>query len=153
MLRLRGMLAAPAEPAGGLPLPEGPLDVEFRDLHFSYEAGTFALRDVDLFVSAGHTCALVGRTGSGKSTLASLLSRVRGCFGFGRIESMSARELSAGTIASPLLVVSDGSAPSDAVVEGSSRRRPGPRTSAMLVRRGPRSRRNPPPRARPASAR
>lgn len=75
VLRLRGMLASRAEPTGGLPLPTGPLDVEFRDLHFSYDAGTFALRDVDLLVPAGHTCALVGRTGSGKSTLASLLSR------------------------------------------------------------------------------
>ena len=75
VLRLRGMLASPAEPTGGLPLPDGPLDVEFRDLDFSYGTGTFALRDVDLTVPAGHTCALVGRTGSGKSTLASLLSR------------------------------------------------------------------------------
>jgi ABC-type multidrug transport system fused ATPase/permease subunit len=75
VLRLRGMLASPAEPTGGLPLPDGPLDVEFRDLQFSYGTGTFALRGVDLLVPAGHTCALVGRTGSGKSTLASLLSR------------------------------------------------------------------------------
>lgn len=75
VLRLRQMLAAPAEPAGGLPLPEGPLDVEFRHLDFTYGTGTFGLRDVDLLIPAGHTCALVGRTGSGKSTLASLLSR------------------------------------------------------------------------------
>ena len=75
VLRLRSMLASPAEPTGGLPLPDGPLDVEFRHLAFSYGTGTFALRDVDLTVAAGHTCALVGRTGSGKSTLASLLSR------------------------------------------------------------------------------
>jgi ATP-binding cassette subfamily B protein len=75
VLRLRGMLASPAEPTGGLPVPDGPLDVEFRHLDFSYGTGTFALRDVDLLLSAGHTCALVGRTGSGKSTLASLLSR------------------------------------------------------------------------------
>ena len=75
VLRLRGMLASAAEPIGGLPLPEGPLDVEFRHLDFSYGTGSFALRDVDLLVPAGHTCALVGRTGSGKSTLASLLSR------------------------------------------------------------------------------
>jgi ATP-binding cassette subfamily B protein len=75
VLRLRGMLASPAEPTGGLPVPDGPLDVEFRHLEFSYGTGTFALRDVDLLLSAGHTCALVGRTGSGKSTLASLLSR------------------------------------------------------------------------------
>ncbi|MDC5697024.1 ABC transporter ATP-binding protein/permease [Intrasporangium calvum] len=75
VLRLRAMLAAPAEPIGGRPLPDGPLDVEFRGLEFSYDTGTFALRDVNLLVPAGHTCALVGRTGSGKSTLASLLSR------------------------------------------------------------------------------
>ena len=75
VLRLRSMLDSPAEPTGGLPLPDGPLDVEFRHLAFSYGTGTFALRDVDLTVPAGHTCALVGRTGSGKSTLASLLSR------------------------------------------------------------------------------
>ncbi len=75
VLRLRGMIAVPAEPVGGAALPHGPLDVELRGLEFSYDTGSFALRDVDLTVPAGHTCALVGRTGSGKSTLASLLSR------------------------------------------------------------------------------
>ena len=75
VLRLRGMMAAPAEPEGGLPVRPGQLDLEFRDLHFAYEHGSFALQDVSLRVPAGHTCALVGRTGSGKSTLASLLSR------------------------------------------------------------------------------
>ena len=75
VLRLRGMMAVEAEPVGGAPVPPGPLDVELRGLTFSYGTGTFALRDVDLAVPAGHTCALVGRTGSGKSTLASLLSR------------------------------------------------------------------------------
>ncbi|MBL0748314.1 ABC transporter ATP-binding protein [Nocardioides sp. G10] len=75
VLRLRSMMSVPAEPVGGLPVPDGPLDVELRGLAFSYGTGTFALRDVDLTVPAGHTCALVGRTGSGKSTLASLLSR------------------------------------------------------------------------------
>ncbi|PKH39552.1 ABC-type multidrug transport system, ATPase and permease component [Nocardioides alpinus] len=75
VLRLRSMLASPAEPTGGRPVPEGPLDVEFRHLDFTYGTGNFALRDVDLLLTAGHTCALVGRTGSGKSTLASLLSR------------------------------------------------------------------------------
>ena len=75
VLRLRSMLASPAEPMGGRPVPEGPLDVEFRHLDFTYGTGTFGLRDVDLLLTAGHTCALVGRTGSGKSTLASMLSR------------------------------------------------------------------------------
>ncbi|MEZ5094325.1 ATP-binding cassette domain-containing protein [Nocardioides sp.] len=75
VLRLRAMLASTPEPEGGRPLPDGPLDLDFRDLHFAYPTGTFALRGVSLAVPAGHTCALVGRTGSGKSTLASLLSR------------------------------------------------------------------------------
>ncbi len=75
VMRLRQLLEAPPEPVGGLPVPEGRLDIEFRDLTFAYAHGTFALNGVDLTVLAGHTCALVGRTGSGKSTLASLLSR------------------------------------------------------------------------------
>ncbi|GAA2144083.1 ATP-binding cassette domain-containing protein [Nocardioides koreensis] len=75
VLRLRGMLGAEREPLGGDDLPDGSLDVHFRDLHFAYAEGQFALQHVDLRVPAGHTCALVGRTGSGKSTLASLVSR------------------------------------------------------------------------------
>ena len=75
VIRLRGMLASEREPAGGGDLPDGSLDVHFRDLHFAYAEGRFALQHVELRVAAGHTCALVGRTGSGKSTLASLLSR------------------------------------------------------------------------------
>ncbi|WP_148614129.1 ATP-binding cassette domain-containing protein [Nocardioides rubriscoriae] len=75
VIRLRQVLEAETEPVGGLPVPDRPLDVELRDLHFAYDEGTFALRDVDLHVPAGHTIALVGRTGSGKSTLASLVSR------------------------------------------------------------------------------
>ncbi|MGZ4635048.1 ATP-binding cassette domain-containing protein [Oryzihumus sp.] len=75
VLRLRGLLGAESEPLGGDDLPACPLDIEFRDLHFSYAEGRFALQQVNVDVAAGTTCALVGRTGSGKSTLASLLSR------------------------------------------------------------------------------
>ncbi|MFI2103845.1 ATP-binding cassette domain-containing protein [Isoptericola sp. NPDC019693] len=73
--RIRQMLSVEPEPTGGRDLPEGPVGIELRDLHFSYAEGTFALQGVDLHVPAGQTVALVGRTGSGKSTLASLLSR------------------------------------------------------------------------------
>ncbi|WP_374928919.1 ATP-binding cassette domain-containing protein [Kytococcus sedentarius] len=75
VIRLRQMLALEPEPSGGEPLPEGPLGLEFRELDFAYEEGSFALRGVDLEVPAGQTLALVGRTGSGKTTLASMVSR------------------------------------------------------------------------------
>ncbi|HIZ34515.1 MAG TPA: ABC transporter ATP-binding protein/permease [Candidatus Ruania gallistercoris] len=75
LIRLRQLLSSPPEPEGGAHLAEGGVDVELRNLHFTYDEGTFALQDVNLYVPAGHTIALVGRTGSGKSTLASLLSR------------------------------------------------------------------------------
>ena len=50
--------------------------VEFRGVSFTYDAKKLpAVRDVDLVIPAGSTCALVGQTGSGKSTLVSLLLR------------------------------------------------------------------------------
>lgn len=75
VIRIRQMLAVEAEVVGGEPVPDGALDLTLRGLDFSYDEGTFGLRDISLRVEAGHTIALVGRTGSGKSTLASLLSR------------------------------------------------------------------------------
>ncbi|MGL5816587.1 MAG: ATP-binding cassette domain-containing protein [Phycicoccus sp.] len=73
--RLRQLLATEPEPVGGRALPDGALDLEFRELRFAYAEGNFALQGVSLPVPAGHTCALVGRTGSGKSTIAALISR------------------------------------------------------------------------------
>nr|WP_281385920.1 ABC transporter ATP-binding protein [Nocardioides luti] len=75
LVRLRGLLDTEPEPVGGAALPDGALGLEMRGLRFVYEEGSFALRDIDLLVPAGTTCALVGRSGSGKSTLASLVSR------------------------------------------------------------------------------
>ncbi|MBV8864939.1 MAG: ABC transporter ATP-binding protein [Acidobacteriaceae bacterium] len=51
--------------------------VEFRNLSFRY-AGTdhWALKNINLRVSAGSTVALIGMSGSGKSTLMNLLQRL-----------------------------------------------------------------------------
>ncbi len=63
-------------------LPSGPLSFELKSVEFQYparstdpEALAFALRSVNLTVTAGETLAIVGSTGSGKSTLAKLLVR------------------------------------------------------------------------------
>ncbi len=48
------------------------LNVEFKDVHFSYKDAE-VLHGVDLVLKQGTTTALVGESGSGKSTLAKLL--------------------------------------------------------------------------------
>ncbi|BBY66742.1 ATP-binding cassette domain-containing protein [Mycolicibacterium helvum] len=75
VIRLRQFLAAESEPVGGRPVPDGPIDIVFDNLHFSYAEGAFALGGIALRIPAGTTCGIVGRTGSGKSTLAALVSR------------------------------------------------------------------------------
>jgi ATP-binding cassette, subfamily B, bacterial len=75
VIRIRQLMDSESEPAGGQTISAEPIGIEFADLDFSYAAGTFALRGIDLRVRPGSTCALIGRTGSGKSTLASLVSR------------------------------------------------------------------------------
>ena len=63
------------EGGDGPPLPDGALEVKFRDVSFAY-AGVRVLRDVTLDVPAGTVVGLLGRTGSGKSTLVRLLTRL-----------------------------------------------------------------------------
>ena len=53
-------------------------ELRFEHVSFSYRTGeeeVWALRDIDLHVSAGQTLALVGETGAGKSTMAKLVAR------------------------------------------------------------------------------
>ena len=50
-------------------------EVEFRDVTFSYNADTPALREVAFRVKPGEKIALVGPSGSGKTTLISLIPR------------------------------------------------------------------------------
>ena len=66
----RALAAERGEADGGGPAEDrdgGPPEDE--------SAGEWALREIDLFVPAGQTVALVGETGAGKSTLAKLVAR------------------------------------------------------------------------------
>ena len=65
---------------GARALPEGPLELEFSGVSFSYgdsegDSGP-VLNDLSFTVQAGHTVGLLGRTGSGKTSLTRLVSRL-----------------------------------------------------------------------------
>ncbi|WP_199117810.1 ABC transporter ATP-binding protein [Pedobacter sp. ASV28] len=51
------------------------LELEFKNVSFSYDNKTNALEDVSFVLKPGTTTALVGRSGSGKSTVAKLIPR------------------------------------------------------------------------------
>jgi subfamily B ATP-binding cassette protein MsbA len=74
--RVRELLDMPTEDqedAQRIALPRVAGAMAFRDVHFSYEAGTPVLNGISFEAPAGSTVALVGSSGSGKSTILSLL--------------------------------------------------------------------------------
>jgi len=83
--RVLGVLdlpVGPPPPADPRPLPPGQLDVDVRDVTFSYPTRGLAaavdaavLRHVSVHIPAGQQVALVGATGSGKTTLGRLIAR------------------------------------------------------------------------------
>ncbi|WP_029143521.1 ABCB family ABC transporter ATP-binding protein/permease [Methyloversatilis discipulorum] len=64
-----------ADAPDALTLADGPCEVRFQQVNFSYESARQILHDVDFTIPAGHRVAVVGHSGSGKSTLARLLYR------------------------------------------------------------------------------
>jgi ATP-binding cassette subfamily B protein len=62
-------------PATPVPLPDGPLGVQVKDVRFVYD-GVPVLDGVSFDIEAGESVAIVGPTGVGKSTLAQLLVRL-----------------------------------------------------------------------------
>jgi ABC-type multidrug transport system fused ATPase/permease subunit len=126
VLDLKPLLAEPAEP---LPLPDGPLSVEFDDVRFAYPAadkislasleevakldnrgGVEVLHGVSFVAEPGRMVALVGTSGAGKSTIASLLPRLYDVdSGAVRVGGVDVRDLSFAAIRGALgMVTQDG---------------------------------------------
>jgi len=78
--RVIGILDTPADVvdpgAGGTPLPDGAVWIEFAAVGFGYPDGPPVLHGIDLRVAPNTRLAVVGETGSGKTTLAKLLTRL-----------------------------------------------------------------------------
>ncbi|HEX3782056.1 MAG TPA: ABC transporter ATP-binding protein [Pseudonocardiaceae bacterium] len=72
LVDVRPGIVDPAEP---VPLPAGPLSVEFDNVVFGYGTGKPVLDRVSFTVAPGETVALIGAAGSGKSTIAHLVPR------------------------------------------------------------------------------
>ncbi len=73
LLDTENTIPDPTEPKD---LPERSLDIEFRDVWFSYSGDdNWILKGISFHVPAGNTFAIVGHTGAGKTTIISLILR------------------------------------------------------------------------------
>ncbi len=72
------VLDIPPEPdSGKIELENCQGELEFKNVRFRYsDQQEWILKDINLKIMPGETCALVGRSGSGKSTLAGLVARL-----------------------------------------------------------------------------
>ncbi len=88
-------------------LPPAKGAIEFCDVGFSYLPGRVAVKGINLSITPGTTCALVGTSGSGKSTLLSLLLRFydpqEGCI---RIDSHDIRGVTQASLRQQIAIVS-----------------------------------------------
>jgi ABC-type multidrug transport system fused ATPase/permease subunit len=126
VLDIAPLIAERPEP---LPLPAGPVSIEFDEVHFSYpsadKVSLASLEDVFVLdgrqpdevlhgvsfrVEAGQTVALVGSSGAGKSTIASLVPRLYDVdMGAVRLSGVDVRDLSFDDLRSAVgMVTQDG---------------------------------------------
>ena len=68
------ILDLPEPQTGEKILPEGSLDISFKNVHFAYEEDREILKGIDLYLPAGSFVSLVGESGCGKSTIAGIIS-------------------------------------------------------------------------------
>ncbi|MDQ0656658.1 ABC transporter ATP-binding protein [Paenibacillus sp. W2I17] len=78
MLRSRELLSMQSMIEEGTEeqLPEGPLGLEFSQVHFSYNQDKPVLQDITFAIKPGERLGIIGRTGSGKSSLSRVLLRL-----------------------------------------------------------------------------
>ncbi|MDQ3709798.1 MAG: ABC transporter ATP-binding protein/permease [Actinomycetota bacterium] len=117
------------EKPGARPVPDGPVSVEFDDVHFSYPSpdkvslasleevakldergGVEVLHGVSFRAEPGQMLALVGSSGAGKSTIAQLIPRLYDVDGGAvRLGGVDVRDLTADSIRETLgMVTQDG---------------------------------------------
>ena len=60
----------------GIPVLEGAMDVELRNVWFSYPNSGFALKNINMKIRKGSKIAIVGENGTGKTTFTKLLLRL-----------------------------------------------------------------------------
>ena len=72
--KIFNILDLPEPTTGERKLPDSPLDISLKDVHFSYEQEREILKGINLNLPAGSFVSLVGESGCGKSTIAGLLS-------------------------------------------------------------------------------
>lgn len=68
------ILDLPELQTGGKILPDGALDISFKNVHFAYEEDREILKGINLYLPAGSFVSLVGESGCGKSTIAGIIS-------------------------------------------------------------------------------
>ena len=62
-------------PSDAIPFPQGPIEITYNDISFSYEERHSIMDGFNLKLHSGKATALVGHTGAGKSTIANFLLR------------------------------------------------------------------------------
>jgi ATP-binding cassette subfamily B protein len=60
----------------GSPAPDGQLELELRNVNFTYPGSSFSLKNLNILVGRGEKIAIVGENGAGKTTLSKLLLRL-----------------------------------------------------------------------------
>lgn len=60
------ILDLPEPQTGEKILPEGSLDISFKNVHFAYEEDREILKGIDLYLPAGSFVSLVGESGCGR---------------------------------------------------------------------------------------